>query len=86
MKVKELINILKEMPQEALVVMSKDAEGNSYSPLYKVASDTIYEPETTWYGEVYSTKWSAEDVDMEENAWKEFKKRCEACVVLIPTN
>jgi hypothetical protein len=50
-KVKDLINELKKTDPERLVIMSKDAEGNSYSPL----SDWwegAYRAETTWYGEV----------------------------------
>ena len=33
MKVKELIEILKKLDQEALVVMSRDAEGNGYEKM-----------------------------------------------------
>jgi hypothetical protein len=53
MKVKELINKLKETDPEREVVMSKDSEGNSHSPLYGFWEGS-YVPETTWYGEVYN--------------------------------
>ena len=33
MKVKELINFLQKMPQDATVLLSSDEEGNSYSPV-----------------------------------------------------
>lgn len=33
MKVKELIKWLKKQPQEAMILLSSDEEGNSYSPL-----------------------------------------------------
>ena len=32
MKVKELIDFLKKQPQDATVLLSKDEEGNEYSP------------------------------------------------------
>jgi len=33
MKVKELISLLKKLPQDAIVLLSSDDDGNSYSPL-----------------------------------------------------
>ena len=32
MKVKELIDFLKKQPQDATILLSKDEEGNEYSP------------------------------------------------------
>ena len=51
MKVKELIKLLKKEDQNREVVMSKDSEGNSYSPLsdWYTAS---YKADSTWSGEV----------------------------------
>jgi len=70
-KVKELIKLLNDLPPEALVVLSKDAEGNGYSPL---ATDGLglyqYVANCTWAGEIYPT-------DEEEG---------EEAVVLWPTN
>lgn len=51
MKVKELIEELSKLDGERLVVMSKDGEGNSYSPLADVIEAT-YVPETTWRGDL----------------------------------
>jgi len=34
MTVKELIELLREMPPDALVVLSRDSEGNDYSELH----------------------------------------------------
>jgi len=51
MKVRELIEYLKTYDQELDVVMSRDSEGNSYSPLHTM--DAIqYIPENTWSGEI----------------------------------
>lgn len=46
----------------------------------------IYAAETTWYGEVYSTRWTAEDTGMDEKEWEEFKEKTPKCVVLEPVN
>jgi hypothetical protein len=49
MKVKELLELLKDEDPERIVVMAKDGEGNGYSPLSGVWSGA-YQAETTWYG------------------------------------
>lgn len=47
----ELIEVLKGMPADSLVVMSKDAEGNGYSPLRTV--DAVrYVPSCAYAGEI----------------------------------
>ena len=50
MKVKELIEALKLFPQDSRVILSKDSEGNCFSPLPDEDWDSIgtYYPETTW--------------------------------------
>jgi len=69
MKVKELLQILKNLeaasPEtlEYEVVMSRDAEGNGYSPLYNTAL-VRYEEDNSWGGEV-----SGWDEDVEMNAF-----------------
>lgn len=85
MIVKELIELLKDMPQEALVVMSKDSEGNRYSPFADMGT-AIYVPETTWFGEVYSLDWTAEDADMSVEEWEKLKEKNGTAVVFWPTN
>jgi len=52
MKVKELIDILKLENPDDEVIMSKDEEGNRFSPLSDVEL-CIYVPESTWCGEVH---------------------------------
>jgi hypothetical protein len=57
MKVKELIQTLKELveaypeSEEYEIVMSKDAEGNGYSPLYETCL-AEYVPESSWSGDI----------------------------------
>lgn len=52
MTVADLIERLQNCNPEAFVVMSKDAEGNGYSPL-SGAYEEIYVPDSTWSGETY---------------------------------
>ncbi len=50
MKVKKLKELLKEYPDDFDVILSSDAEGNSYSPLAD-AGPGHYEPVNTYSGE-----------------------------------
>jgi hypothetical protein len=50
MTVTELIAKLQNLPADSQVVMSKDAEGNDFSPLEECIVGH-YEPYTTWSGE-----------------------------------
>ena len=50
MTVKEMIELLQDLPQDHKVIMSKDSEGNSFSP-FEDYSEGIYTEETTWYGD-----------------------------------
>lgn len=73
MKVSELIDVLKAMNPEAVVVIQKDAEGNGYSPCVG-AEEARYEADSTWSGDVLSV----EDEDHET--------RGVPCVVMWPVN
>jgi len=85
MKVKDLIKELQQMNPESELIMQKDSEGNGYSPLSGADGNAVYIADSTWSGEVYDTKWSAEDADMEEEEWEEIKSK-PGCVVLYPIN
>ena len=87
MIVKEFIELLKGMPENSIVIIQKDSEGNGYSPLASVDADAIYVAETTWWGEIYSTKWTAKEAGMySEEEWEKFKENTPKCVVLEPVN
>ena len=73
MKVGKLKEILKDIPDDHLVVLSKDGEGNDFSPLDSYGLE-MYEAESTWSGTLVDADETEED-DYEEN-----------CVVLWPTN
>lgn len=53
MKVKQLIKKLQKHDPEKIVIMSKDSEGNYFSPLADMSKEN-YIPETTWAGELGS--------------------------------
>lgn len=61
MMVKELKELLKEFNDNDIVIISKDSEGNRYSPLSDVA-EASYEAETTWYREIGLRKLTEEDI------------------------
>jgi hypothetical protein len=86
MKVSELIEELQKCPQDSIVVLQSDAEGNGYSPLSGVDPECVYEEENGYSGTVYDTTWSADDADMTKAEWKKFKAVTPACVVLHPIN
>lgn len=85
MKVKDLIKQLQECDPESEVICQKDGEGNGYSPLSGIDNEAIYIPENTWSGIVYSAKWTADECCLEEDEWKQLKKKPRA-VILYPVN
>lgn len=61
MTVGKLRELLANLPAELPVILSKDGEGNGYSPLADT-SRTQYCPETTWSGWIYD-----DDADIEDD-------------------
>lgn len=57
----ELIQLLQEVDPDRVVIISKDAEGNMYSPFSNIYTGA-YEPSTPWYGEVGLDELTDEDV------------------------
>lgn len=53
MTVDELRAVLEGLDPDTLVVMSKDAEGNNFSPLAGVEPDTLYVAQTGYGGECF---------------------------------
>lgn len=54
MTVKELRNALEGADDNLIVVMSKDGEGNSFSPLADADTESnVYVPDSTWSGEIH---------------------------------
>jgi hypothetical protein len=85
MTVKELKEAIANLPDEMEVVLQKDSEGNGYSPLAGADPDAVYIAETTWYGDVYSMDWTADDACMSDEEWEEIKSKPRT-LILAPVN
>ncbi len=87
MTVKDLKDKLSTYPDDLLIVMSSDAEGNSKSPLAEL--DTrVYVPNSTWSGETYMARVLTPELEAEgyeeEDCYEEGNGQ--DAVVLWPTN
>lgn len=84
MTVAELISLLEKENQNRLVVMSRDAEGNCFSPLADFSTGA-YEAESTWAGEVGIEELTP---DLEANGYCELdvKEDGVPALVLWPVN
>jgi len=82
MTVKELIAELKKFEGDLNVIMSKDPEGNGYSP-YVDNFEAVYRPYNTWSGELLD-----EDEEYDPEDWLDYAKenRPYKVLVLVPVN
>lgn len=80
----ELMDYLATQPRDRKIVMSKDAEGNSYSPLAD-ADEAMYVADSTWSGDIYITP---EELAEKANPadWTEAPEDAERVVVFGPVN
>ena len=85
MNIKELKELIANLPDEMEIILQKDSEGNGYSPCAGGDPDCVYEEETTWSGDVYDPSWTAEDTDMEEEDWAKIQQKPRV-LVLYPIN
>ena len=84
MTVKELIEKLKEMDQDALVISMRDPEGNGFSPLYEAYDDgDLYVSEEEWSGYVVNHD---ERHEYDEEDCRDIVETSQKCVLLCPTN
>lgn len=87
MTVQDLKKELDKLDDNMLVVISKDSEGNSYSPLSEVSGNSLYTPENNWLGEVSIKELTPELIKQgytEEDCYKTDESK--ECIVLWPTN
>jgi len=84
MTIKELINELKDLPENMEIIMSKDGEGNSFSPLYEIGTG-LYVAYSTWSGEVYNED-DKEEVAMGNSDAKANNTKPILSIILWPTN
>ena len=85
MTIKELKEAIAELPDDMEVIVQKDSEGNGWSPLWDVGSNSVYIAQTTWYGEVYSMDWTAEDACVSDEEWEAIKSKPRS-LILHPVN
>ncbi len=86
MNVAELKEVLMGLPDDTLVVLSRDAEGNSHSPLASYWNGH-YIAESPWAGELWSEEDEREwDSHIPEDAEVPVPVEAVPCVVLWPTN
>jgi len=78
---RELIEALAGVPDDTLVVLSSDAEGNSHSPLSGVY-DSHYVADTSWSGRLVELD---DEEDCDEFSEEELETAV-PCILLSPVN
>ena len=87
MTVAELIEELNKLPPTLPIIIQKDSEGNSYSPLYGVDENGVYQPNSPWSGDVIYTTQSWEEAGFDSKEDMEyFISENTPCCVLYPIN
>lgn len=84
MTVKELIAKLQQVEPDRIVILQKDSEGNGYSPLSGIDDNAVYQPETTWRGEVKMQELT--DELRRQGYSEEDTGDGQPCLVLYPVN
>lgn len=82
----DLIEVLQRVPGDTLVVMSRDAEGNGYSPWAAYTDRYRYEAETTWSGEIRDPDEKNGEEFYYDDEEREQLAKLPRCIVLWPTN
>lgn len=80
----DLMDWLEGQPRDRIVVMSSDAEGNSYSPLADV-EECMYLADSTWSGETFMTPEQRAGLD-DPSYYDEAPDDAVRAVVLGPVN
>ena len=80
MNIKELKEIINDLPDNMEVILSGDEEGNSYLPAQNYNASNIYDD-----GEIIETEWSAEDNGFDsEKEFKAYIKNRNKVLILYP--
>ena len=86
MNVGDLKTLLEGWPEELLVVMSSDGEGNQHSPLADIG-EMRYMADSTYSGDTYHThEWIQAHKDWGYTEEDEAPDDAVPCVCLWPTN
>ena len=81
MTVKQLRDMISNLPDSMEIILQKDPEGNGYSPLAGVDADCVYLKDGPVRGEVYSLSWSADDACISEEEWEIIKSKPKSLVM-----
>jgi len=84
MRVKELKELLKSVDDDRIVVMSRDGEGNGFSPLGDLDDESTYLADSTWSGDCGIEKLTPEL--KKQGFTEEDINGGEKALVLWPTN
>jgi len=71
MTVKELKEVIANLPDNMELVLQIDPEGNGYWPVRGIDGDGIM----TEDGECYDATWTADEAGMDDDEWEEFLKK-----------
>lgn len=83
--VKKLKEMLENLPDEMEIFLQDDSEGNGYKQVSGIDSDCVRISDDYAYEvEIYSTRWSADDADMDEEEWEEIKNNNPKVLVIHP--
>lgn len=87
MTVRELIELLSKCNPDDIVILSKDAEGNGFSPLSNIQEE-MYTPDTTYSGEISLRALTPELAErgFTEDEVGNPEDGAVNCVTLYPTN
>lgn len=90
MNVGELKALLENLPDEMMIVMSSDSEGNNYSPLDFAYEDEYYIADSSYSGEMAMAEsdWESEKDYVDGETYQEYLKESGAvqCLLLVPVN
>lgn len=79
--VRQLIEYLENLDQDAYVILSRDSEGNGFSPLSTPHGEGLYIADSTWSGEWVDPE-QEEDFDPEDHDMENAHK----AIFLFPVN
>jgi hypothetical protein len=85
MTISEFIKELQQYPQDYEVILSKDSEGNSYSPLVEIV-DGVYEEESTYSGDFLPFDIEYQEQGISKEEWEDYKSKNKKVIVLYPIN
>jgi hypothetical protein len=81
MTVKEVVEYLQKLPQDAIVVMQSDSDGLEHDFLDAIDQGCVYHAEAK---RVLYLNQSAFGVGLSEAEWERAKREFPACVALLP--